>query len=227
MDCLAYALRDTPEKGFDCGFLTFRQHLHNDRLCLYTSCDDCDKITGTFFQRCFVETNHISSGHVFPIDIALNITINDTHDRFITDNFFDTVILNSTINQAQQYLFFISLGKGTPGSIPRECLGSRRVAMTMRALIACRTKTNTSFPAQNGQMSSRDLTIFTIKLGGHLATSMTRGPFHRAFHGDLHMTEAIRRHVLDGYLGDVEGALKSLAHRWTRFPGYWNVNLLT
>jgi hypothetical protein len=41
------------------------------------------------------------------------------------------------------------------------------------------------------------------------------------------MTHAIRRHVFDGHIGDVEWDLKSLAHRWTRFSGYCNVNLLT
>ena len=174
----------------------------------------------TFFQRYLVETNHISAGHIFPIDISLNITINDTHDRFITDIFFDADILNSTIDQAQQYLFFICLGKGTAWSIPREYLGGGRVAMTMEALIAFRAKTNKSFPAQNGSMSSRDLTIFTIHLGGHRATPMTRRPFNSAFHGDLNMTQAIRRHVFDGHIGDVEWDLKSLAHRWTRFSGY-------
>jgi hypothetical protein len=97
----------------------------------------------------------------------------------------------------------------------------------MEALIAFRAKMNKSFPAQNGQMSSRDLTIFTIQLGGHLATPMTRRPFNSAFHGDLNMTHAIRRHIFDGHIGDVEWDLKSLAHRWTRFSGYCNVNLLT
>jgi hypothetical protein len=86
--------------------------------------------------------------------------------------------------------------------------------MTIEALIAFRAKTNKSFPAQNGQMSSNDLTIFTIKLGGHLATPMTRCPFNRAFHGDLNMTEAIRRHVFDSHIGNVEWDLKSLTHRW-------------
>ena len=87
------------------------------------------------------------------------------------------------------------------------------MAMTMEALIAFRTKTNKGFPAKNGQRSSSDLTVFTIKLGGHLATSVTRRPFNSAFHGDLHMTDAIRRHGFDGHIGDVEGNLKGLAHR--------------
>ncbi len=87
------------------------------------------------------------------------------------------------------------------------------MAMTMAALRAFRTKTNKGFPAKNGQMSSSDLTVFTIKLGGHLATSVTRRPFNSAFHGDLHMTDAIRRHGFDGHIGDVEGNLKGLAHR--------------
>ena len=101
------------------------------------------------------------------------------------------------------------------------------MAMTMEALIAFRTKTNKGFPAKNGQMSSSALTVFTIKLGGHLATSVTRRPFNSAFHGDLNMTDAIRRHGFDGHIGDVEWDLKSLAHRWTRFSEYWNVNMLT
>ncbi len=63
-------------------------------------------------------------------------------------------------------------------------------------------------------MSSRDLTIFTIKFGGHLATLMTRYAFHSAFDGDLNMTEAIRCHVFDRHIGDVEWNLKGLAHRW-------------
>ena len=83
----------------------------------------------------------------------------------------------------------------------------------MEALIAFWTKTNKGFPTQNGPMSSSDLTIFTIQLRGHLATSMTRRPFNSAFHGDLNMTNAIRRHVFDGHLGDVEWDLKGLAHR--------------
>ena len=153
------------------------------------------------------------------MDLSLNMTINDTHDGFITDILFDTSILNSTIDQAQQYLFFIGFGKGTPWGIPRELLRCGRVAMTMEALITFWTKTNRGFPAQNGQMSSSDLTIFTIKLGSHLATSMTRRPFNSAFHGDLNMTKTIRRHVFDGHIGDVEWDLKSLAHRWTRFLG--------
>ena len=99
--------------------------------------------------------------------------------------------------------------------------------MTMEALLTLRTKTNKSFPAQHGQRSSSDLTIFTIPLGGHRATPMTRRPFNRAFHGDLNMTDAMRRHVCEGDSGDVEWALKSLAHRWTRFSGYWNVDMLT
>jgi hypothetical protein len=56
---------------------------------------------------------------------------------------------------------------------------------------------------------------------------MTRCSVNSAFHGDLNMTEAIRRHVFDGHIGDVEWDLKSLAHRWTRFSGYWNVDMLT
>src|SRR5713101_2566539 len=120
--------------------------------------------------------------------VSLHSTINDTHDRFITDIFFDTSILNSTLNHAQQNLFFLCFGKGTPWSIPRECLGGGRVPITMEALIAFRAKMHKSFPAQNRQMASRDLTIFTIKLGGHLATPMTRRPFNSAFHGDLNMT---------------------------------------
>lgn len=161
------------------------------------------------------------------MDVSLNMAINDTHNCFIPSILFDTGILNSTIDQAQQYLFFIGLGKGTPWGIPRELLGSGRVAMTMEALISFWTKMNKGFPAQNGQMSSRDLTVFTIKLGGHLATSMTRRPSNSTFHGDLNMTDAIRRHVFDGHIGDVEWNLKSLAHRWTRFSGCWNVDMLT
>jgi hypothetical protein len=49
---------------------------------------------------------------------------------------------------------------------------------------------------------------------------MTKRPFNSAFYGDLNMTEAIRRHVCDRHIGDVEWDLKSLAHRWTRFSGY-------
>jgi hypothetical protein len=56
---------------------------------------------------------------------------------------------------------------------------------------------------------------------------MTRRPINSAFHGDLNMTDAIRRHVFDGHIGDVEWDLKSLAHRWTRFSGYWHVDMLT
>jgi hypothetical protein len=97
----------------------------------------------------------------------------------------------------------------------------------MEALRAFRTQTNKSFPAQNGQMSSRDRTIFTLKLDGHLATPMTRRPFKSAVYGDLTMTDAMRRHGFDGHIGDVEWNLKSLAHRWTRFSGYWNVAMLT
>ena len=65
-----------------------------------------------------------------------------------------------------------------------------------------------------------------IKAGSHLATPMTRRPFNSAFHGDLNMTKTIRRHVFDGHIGDVEWDLKSLAHRWTRFSGGWNVDML-
>ena len=97
----------------------------------------------------------------------------------------------------------------------------------MEALLAFRAKMHQSFPAQNGQMSERDLPIFTIQLGGHLATPMTRRPFNSAFDGDLNMTHAMRRHVFDGHIGNVEWDLKSLAHRWTRFSGYCNVHLLT
>jgi hypothetical protein len=50
---------------------------------------------------------------------------------------------------------------------------------------------------------------------------------HNSRDGDLDMTHAIRRHVFDGHIGNVEWDLKSLAHRWTRFSGYCNVNLLT
>jgi hypothetical protein len=65
-------------------------------------------------------------------------------------------------------------------------------------------------------MSSRDLTIFPRTFGGHLATLMTRYAFNRAFDGALNMTEAIRCHVFDRHIGDVEWNLKGLAHRWTR-----------
>jgi hypothetical protein len=65
-------------------------------------------------------------------------------------------------------------------------------------------------------MSSRDLTIFTIQFGAHLATLMARDSFNSAFDGDLNMTEAIRRHVFDRHIGDVEWNFKGLAHRWTR-----------
>ena len=153
------------------------------------------------------------------MDLSLNMTINDTHDGFITDILFATYIVNSTIDQAQPYLFFLGFGKGTPWGRPRELLRGGRVAMTREALRTFWTKTNRGFPAQNGQMSSSDLTIFTIKLGSHLATSMTRRPFNSAFHGDLNMADAIRRHVFDGHIGDVEWNLTSLAHRWTRFLG--------
>src|SRR5712691_9572872 len=154
------------------------------------------------------------------------MTINDTHDGFITDILFHTNILNSTIDQAQQYLFFIGFSKGTPWGIPRELLSGGRVAMTMEALRAFRTRTNRGFPTQNGQMSSSDLTIFTIKLGGHPATSMTRRPFNNAFHGNLNIADAIRGDVFDGHIGDVEWNLKGLAHRWTRFSGGWNVDMV-
>src|SRR2546423_11499086 len=59
VDRLTYALRYTTEKCFDWGFLAVRQHSENYRLCLNTPCDDCHKITVTFFQRYLVETNHI------------------------------------------------------------------------------------------------------------------------------------------------------------------------
>src|SRR6266436_2866608 len=59
VDRLTYALRDTTEKCFDCGFLPVRQHPQNDCLCRHTSCDDGHKITVTFFQRYLVETNHL------------------------------------------------------------------------------------------------------------------------------------------------------------------------
>jgi hypothetical protein len=77
------------------------------------------------------------------------MTINDTHDRFITDIFFDTDISNGAIDQAQAYLFFIGSGIGTPWRIPRETLSCCWVAMTMGALIAFGTKTNRGLPAQN------------------------------------------------------------------------------
>ncbi len=98
VDRLAYALRYTTEKCFDCGFLAVRQHPQNDRLCLNTPCDAGHKITVTFFQRYLVEPNHISSGHVLPMDVSLHMTINDTHDCFIPYILFDTGILNSTID---------------------------------------------------------------------------------------------------------------------------------
>ena len=52
-----------------------------------------------------------------------------------------------------------------------------------------------------------------IKAGSHLATPMTRRPFNSAFHGDLNMANAIRYHIFDGYIGDVEWNLKGMAHR--------------
>jgi hypothetical protein len=88
--------------------------------------------------------------------------------------------------------------------------------MTMGALIAFGTKTNRGLPTQNRSMSSGDLMILTIELGGHLATLMTRCPFHSAFDGDLSMTDTIRRHAFDRHIRDIEGYLKGLAHAWTR-----------
>jgi hypothetical protein len=76
-------------------------------------------------------------------------------------------------------------------------------------------------------MSSRDLTIFPIKFGGHLATLMTRYSFNSAFDGDLNMTAAIRRHVFDRHIGDVEWNLKGLAHRWTRLSEGCSIDRLT
>jgi len=55
---------------------------------------------------------------------------------------------------------------------------------------------------------------------------MTRRPFNKAFHGNLNIADAIRGHVFDGHIGDVEWNLKGLAHRWTRFSGCWNVDML-
>lgn len=159
------------------------------------------------------------------MDVSLTMAINETPNGFIPSILFDTGILNGPSDQAQQYLFFIGLGKGTPWGIPRALLGRGRVAITMETLIAFRTKTKKGLPAQHGQMSSRDLTVFTINLGGHLATSMTRRPFNSACHRALNMTDAIRRHVFDGHIGDVEWNFKGLAHRWTRFSGCWNVDI--
>ena len=62
--------------------------------------------------------------------------------------------------------------------------------------------------------------VFSFFFPYNRATPMTRRPFNSAFHGDLNMTHAIRRHVFDGHIGDGEWDLKSLAHRWTRFSGY-------
>ena len=76
-------------------------------------------------------------------------------------------------------------------------------------------------------MSSRDLTIFTIKSGGHLATLMTRYAFNSAFDSDLNMTEAIRRDVFNRHIGDVEWNLKGLPHRWTRLSGDCSMDRLT
>jgi len=45
---------------------------------------------------------------------------------------------------------------------------------------------------------------------------MTRGSFNSTFDGDLNITAAIRRHVFDRHIGDVEWNLKGLAHHWTR-----------
>jgi hypothetical protein len=147
------------------------------------------------------------------------MTLNDPHERFITDLLFDTGILNRTIDQAQQDRFFIGFGQETPRGRPREWWGGRRVAMTMEALIAFWTKPKKGFPPQNGPMSERALTIFTLTLGSHLATSMTRRPFNGTFQGELNMTEAIQRHVFDGHIGDIEWDLKGLAHCRTRFSG--------
>jgi hypothetical protein len=97
--------------------------------------------------------------------------------------------------------------------------------MAMAALRAFWAQTHQSFPAQHGQMSESHLTSFTIKWGGHLATPMPRRPFKSALYRDRNMTDAIRRHVCDGHGGDVEWDVKSLAHRWTRFSGYWNSDL--
>src|SRR5712691_1461373 len=149
VNCLTYVLRYTTEKGFDCSFLAVRQHPQNDRLCLHTSGDDGDKIPMTFLQRYLVETNHIKWTHVIPMDFSLDMTINNTHDGFITDILFHTHILHRTIDQAQQYLYFIGLGKGTPWGIPRELLGGSWVPSTMETLITLWTKTNKGFPAQN------------------------------------------------------------------------------
>ena len=42
---------------------------------------------------------------------------------------------------------------------------------------------------------------------------------NRTCHGDLNLTEGIRRHVFDGHIGNVEWNLKGLAHRRTRLSG--------
>jgi len=75
-------------------------------------------------------------------------------------------------------------------------------------------------------MSSGDFMILTIELGGHLATLMTRCPFHSAFDGDLYMTDTIRRHAFDRHIRDIEGYLKGLAHGWTRSFVFRNVSTL-
>jgi len=41
---------------------------------------------------------------------------------------------------------------------------------------------------------------------------MTRGSFNRTFYGDLNVTEAIRRHVFDRHIRNVERNLKGLVH---------------
>jgi len=71
-----------------------------------------------------------------------------------------------------------------------------------------------------------DLTILHHKVGGPLAhTEMTRWPLNSTCHG-ISITDAIRRHVFDGHIGDVRLGVSN-SRTATRFSGYWHVDLLT
>src|SRR6266446_7149322 len=61
-------------------------------------------------------------------------------------------------------------------------------------------------------MSEGNLSILSIHFGNLLATCMTRCAFNCTFYNDHKITVAICFHGLDGYIGDVQGNLKGLAH---------------
>jgi hypothetical protein len=119
------------QEGFDRLFQAIRQNgQHHDPPAGQTRRHDGHKVAMPLFQGNLVQAQYAQRVKGGPIYTGADPAFEDAFHSVVTQALFTTDVLCRAIHQLQQDVFFIGRRVGTPGIVPRQLLGRRRVVGT-------------------------------------------------------------------------------------------------